>query len=69
LKTIAKFTWVEAKLYIREPMAAFFTLAYAPMILLLFGFIYGNKPSAFFGGHGFIDIAIPSYISLVVVSV
>jgi ABC-2 type transport system permease protein len=69
LKTLAKFTWVEAKLYLREPMAAFFTLAYAPMILLLFGFIYGNDPTPFFGGRGFIDIAIPSYVSLIVVSV
>jgi ABC-2 type transport system permease protein len=69
LKTLAKFTWVEAKLYLREPMAAFFTLAYAPMILLLFGFIYGNDPTPFFGGRGFIDIAIPSYAALIVVSV
>lgn len=69
MKTLVKFTWVESKLYLREPMAAFFTLAYTPMIFLLFGFIYGNDPTPFFGGRGFVDIAIPSYIGLIVVSV
>lgn len=69
MKTLVKFTWVESKLYLREPMAAFFTLAYTPMILLLFGFINGNDPTPFFGGRGFVDIAIPSYVGLIVVSV
>jgi ABC-2 type transport system permease protein len=57
------------KLYLREPMAAFFTLAYAPMILFIFGFIYGNEPTPFFGGRGYIDIAVPSFIGLIIVSV
>ncbi len=69
MKSLLKLTAVELKLYLREPMAVFFTLAYAPMILLLFGFIYGNDPSPFFGNRGFIDIAIPSYIGLIIVSV
>ncbi len=69
MKALFRFTVVEAKLYIREPMAAFFTLAYAPMILLLFGFIYGNDPTPFFGNRGYIDIAVPSFIALIIVSV
>jgi len=57
------------KLYLREPMAAFFTLAYAPMILFIFGFIYGNEPAPLFGGRGYIDIAVPSFMALIITSV
>ena len=69
MKALFRFTVVEAKLYIREPMAAFFTLAFSPMLLLLFGFIYGNDPSPFFGGKGYIDIAVPSFMAIIIVSV
>lgn len=69
MKSLLRLTVVQLKLYLREPMAVFFTLAYAPMILILFGFIYGNEPSPFFGNRGFVDIAIPSYIGLIIVSV
>ncbi|MCL5071555.1 MAG: ABC transporter permease [Actinobacteria bacterium] len=69
MKAFFKLTYIELKLYLREPMATFFTLAYAPMILILFGFIYGNEPTPFFGGRGFIDIAVPSYIGLIIASV
>lgn len=69
MKSLFRLTVVEAKLYLREPMAAFFTLAYAPMILILFGFIYGNEPTPFFGGLGFIDSMLPAYMSLIIVTV
>ncbi len=59
----------EVKLYLREPVAAFFTIAYAPMMLILFGMIYGNKPEAIFGGLGTMDISVPSYIGLIIVTV
>jgi ABC-2 type transport system permease protein len=60
---------VELKLYLREPAATFFTVAFAPMLLLLFGTIYGNKPSPFFGGRGMVDVSVPAYIGLIIVSV
>ena len=69
MKALIRLTFVQMKLYLREPMAAFFTLAYAPMILFIFGFIYGNEPTPFFGGRGYIDIAVPSFIALIIVSV
>jgi len=64
-----KLLLVQAKLYLREPIATFFTIFYAPMMLLLFGAIYGNEPSPFFGGRGAMDIAVPSYIGLIIVTV
>jgi ABC-2 type transport system permease protein len=59
----------QARLYLREPMATFFTLAFAPLLLVLFGLIYGNEPSELFGGRGSMDVTVPAYIGLVVVTV
>ncbi len=63
-----KMIWVDIKLFLREPIAAFFTLAFPVMMLLLFGSIYGNKPSILFGGFGSVDILIPGYISMIIAS-
>lgn len=55
-----KLTWTGIKLFLREPMAAFFTLAFPPMMLFVFGSVYGNKPSPFFGGYGSVDGSVPA---------
>jgi ABC-2 type transport system permease protein len=59
-------TWMEAKLFLREPVGAFFTLAFPLMMLFLFGSIYGNEPQAMFGGQGTIDISIPAYTAMII---
>ncbi|MBO9370061.1 MAG: ABC transporter permease [Chloroflexi bacterium] len=64
-----KLLQVQAKLYLREPIATFFTIFYAPLVLLLFGAIYGNKPNPFYGGRGAMDVGVPSFIGLIVVTV
>ena len=69
MKTFWNLTVADVKLYLREPVAAFFTIAYAPMMLVLFGMIYGNEPESIFGGLGTIDISVPSYIGLIIVTV
>ncbi|MFZ3387030.1 MAG: ABC transporter permease [Candidatus Hydromicrobium sp.] len=69
MKSLLRLTVVEMKLYLREPMATFFTLLYAPMLLFLFGFIYGNEPTPVFGNRGFIDIMLPAYMALIIVTV
>ncbi len=69
MRGLRKLTWVQMKLYLREPIATFFTILYAPLMLLLFGAIYGNDPSSELGGLGFIDITVPAYIGLIIVSV
>ncbi|MCU0522893.1 MAG: ABC transporter permease [Anaerolineae bacterium] len=66
MRTLSKMTWVEAKLFLREPMGAFFTLAFPLMLLFLFGGIYGNKPVEAFGGYGTIDVSIPSYTAMII---
>jgi ABC-2 type transport system permease protein len=61
-----KLALTELKLYIREPIASFFTLAFPIMLLVLFGSIYGNKPNAFFGGLGFVDTSVPAYTAIII---
>ncbi|MCJ7586250.1 MAG: ABC transporter permease [Anaerolineales bacterium] len=66
MKSLLKMTWMEGKLFLREPVGAFFTLAFPLMMLFLFGSIYGNEPTPMFGGHGTIDISIPAYTAMII---
>ena len=69
MRAFWKLTLTQAKLYLREPIAAFFTIVYAPMMLVLFGTIYGNEPTPMFGGRGTVDVSVPAYIGLIILSV
>ena len=68
MRGLLKLTWVEFKLFLREPVAAFFTLLFPLMMLFLFGSIYGNAPSSFFGGFGSVDVSVPAYTAMIIVS-
>lgn len=66
MRALWKMTWVETKLFIREPIGLFFTLAFPVMVLLLFSAIFGNGPVP--GGLGLrmIDVMAPSYTGMVI---
>jgi ABC-2 type transport system permease protein len=66
MKSLLKLTWMETKLFLREPIGAFFTLVFPLMMLFLFGSIYGNTPNAMFGGQGTIDISVPAYTAMII---
>ncbi|MCG8349272.1 MAG: ABC transporter permease [Chloroflexales bacterium] len=66
MRALLKMTWVEIKLFMREPVAVFFTLAFPLLLLFLFGSIYGNEPSEFLGRRGSVDLSIPGYIALII---
>jgi ABC-2 type transport system permease protein len=66
MKSFWKLTLAECKLYFRFPIAAFFTLALLPLVLLLLGSIFGNDPSPIYGGNGTLDVMVPSFIALVI---
>jgi ABC-2 type transport system permease protein len=59
-------TWMEAKLFLREPVGTFFTLVFPLMLLFLFGSIFGNEPNPTFGGRGTIDISLPIYTAMII---
>lgn len=65
MRAFAKLTAVALRLYLREPIAAGFTLAFPALLLVLFGSIYGNEPTPMFGGHGTIDVSMPNYTGLI----
>ncbi|NBC00827.1 MAG: ABC transporter permease [Bacteroidetes bacterium] len=65
MRALWTMTWTEAKLFMREPAAVFFTLAFPLLLLLVFGMIFGNAPlgdSAF----GSVDRSVPGYIAIMI---
>jgi ABC-2 type transport system permease protein len=66
MNALVKYTWTEIKLFLREPVGAFFTLVFPLMMLFLFGAIYGNDPSPYFNGYGTIDVSVPAYTAMII---
>jgi ABC-2 type transport system permease protein len=66
MKSMLKMTWMEAKLFLREPVGAFFTLIFPLMMLFIFGTIYGNQPPQTSGGQGAIDSLIPAFTAMII---
>ncbi|MEX1019512.1 MAG: ABC transporter permease [Litorilinea sp.] len=62
-----KLAWMQLKLFGREPVALFFTLAFPLMILLLFGMIFGNAVDPQYGdGYGYIDALVPGLAVIII---
>ena len=66
MRALLKLSWVECKLFFREPIGAFFTLLFPLMLLFLFGSIYGNAPTPLLGGQGTIDVSVPAYTAMII---
>lgn len=60
-------TWVDLKLFLRNYISTFFTLAFPVLMLLVFGAMYGNDPSPLFGGFGGMDVTVPGYIAALII--
>lgn len=66
MKSLGKMIVVEFKLFLRQPLAAFFTLVFPLFLLFLFGSIYGNEPVAEFGNRGSVDVSVPGYMAMII---
>ncbi len=70
MKSLLKMTWMESKLFLREPVGAFFTLIFPLMMLFIFGTIYNTSPAGEGPGgpvgRGAISSLIPAFISMVI---
>ena len=66
MKSLLKMTWMEAKLFLREPVPAFFTLVFPLIYLFMFGIISGNEPSPQYGGQKTIDASIPGLTAVII---
>ena len=65
MNALWKLTWTEAKLFLREPAAVFFTLLFPLLLLLIFGSIFGNAPIGD-TGFGSVDRSVPGYIAIMI---
>jgi ABC-2 type transport system permease protein len=63
---LLKLTWIEAKLFFREPQAFFFTLFLHLVLLFVYGGINGNAPKPMYGGFGTVDVSVPSYTAMII---
>lgn len=61
-----KLAWVEVKIYLRQPQAAFFTILFPLILLFIFGSIYGNQPNPLFAGRGMVDVSTPAYLAMII---
>jgi ABC-2 type transport system permease protein len=66
MNTLKKITWTELKLYLREPIGSFFTLAFPLLLLILFGGIFGNEALPGLNGRGQLDLTVPGYIGMII---
>jgi ABC-2 type transport system permease protein len=67
MKSLLKMTWTEAKLFLREPVGAFFTLVFPLIMLFIFGTIYSHTPAGpGSGGQGAISDLIPAFMAMVI---
>jgi ABC-2 type transport system permease protein len=66
MRTLAKLTWVEIKLFVRDPLTLAFTFALPLINLVVLAGVFGNTPNPdIYRGVGPIDYYIPAYFSLV----
>jgi ABC-2 type transport system permease protein len=67
MKSLLKMTWMEAKLFLREPVSAFFTLIFPLLMLFIFGTIYGSKPvPGTDSTQGAIGSLIPAFSAMII---
>lgn len=71
MPAIGALSWVELKLFLRDPISVVFTLALPPLVLYVLAEVFGNTPDpqgTVFRGFGPTDYYVPAYIGLVVAS-
>lgn len=66
MKSYRALTVTLAKSSLREPVGMFFTLIFAPLLVTVFGLIFGTEPNPAFSGRGFVEATLPATACLVV---
>jgi ABC-2 type transport system permease protein len=63
-------TWLELKLFLREPLTVLFALVLPLLILFVMGGVFGNEADAqVYRGVGAMNYYVPAYVALVAASV
>lgn len=70
MRALSRSTWIETKLFLREPLTVIFTLALPLLFLFVLGGVFGNTPDpGYYRGAGPLDFYVPGYVALVWVAV
>jgi ABC-2 type transport system permease protein len=70
MRTLFKLSWVEIKLFTREPITVVFTLALPIIFLFVMGGVFGNTPDpTIYRGVGPMDYYMPSYYGLIMMAI
>ncbi len=70
MSALLKLTWVEIKLFIREPITVIFTLALPLIFLFVMGGVFGNTPDPdVYRGVGAMNYYMPSYFGLIMMAI
>ena len=68
LRGLWKLTWIEIKVFLREPMGAFGTIVFPVIIFLVVGKVVGGRmPPSSVAMSGFIQVGLPIIVSLLIV--
>ena len=72
MRVLLKLTWVELKLFLREPTTLVFTFAFPVVLLFVMGEIFGGSPvrpgEVLFAGLAPLDYYVPAYMALAAMS-
>jgi ABC-2 type transport system permease protein len=70
IRTLAKLSWVELKLFMREPFTMVFTFALPLLFVLVMGGVFGNEADPeIYRGIGAMNYYISAYIALTIASI
>ena len=71
MRALVKLTWVELKLFVREPVTLVFTLILPLIFLIVMGEVFGKNPStdSAFRGVNAMDYYTPTYVGIVLAAV
>lgn len=70
MRTLLKLTWLETKLFIRDPLSMIFTFGLPIIFLVVLAGVFGNVPDpTVYRGVGPIDYYVPAYVALVIAAI
>ncbi len=76
MRLLLRLAWLEAKLFVREPLTVIFTFAFPFFMLIVMAGVFGNEvelddPEALeaWAGVGPVDYYAPAYVALVIASI
>ncbi len=67
LRGVWKLALVEGKLYLRDPVGAFFGVPFPVLFFVLMGSVYGNNLAPEYGGRfGNVDVFVPGFMAMTI---